>query len=74
MLHPALAGSPGHESWQRYARAAACLFSVVFRSHISQRQIDRFCDALKLFRLGWSWAGPTSLCAPDNIPTMRQCA
>ncbi|HRK38569.1 MAG TPA: PLP-dependent transferase [Burkholderiaceae bacterium] len=74
VLHPALAGSPGHESWQRDARAAACLFSVVFRPHISQRQIDRFCDALQLFRLGWSWAGPISLCAPYDIPSMRQCA
>lgn len=71
VLHPALPGSPGHANWLRDARAAACLFSVVFESGISQRQIDAFCDRLQLFRLGWSWAGPISLCAPYDVPSMR---
>jgi len=71
VLHPALPGSPGHELWQRDATAAACLFSVVFEAGIAQRQIDAFCDSLKLFKLGWSWAGPISLCAPYDVPTMR---
>lgn len=71
VLHPAIPGSPGHEHWLRDATAAACLFSVVFKDHISQPGIDRFCDALTLFKLGWSWAGPVSLCAPYDVPTMR---
>lgn len=71
VLHPALPGSPGHELWQRDATAAACLFSVVFEAGIAQRQIDAFCDNLQLFKLGWSWAGPISLCAPYDVPTMR---
>jgi cystathionine beta-lyase len=71
VLHPALPGSPGHDFWKRDARGAACLFSVVFDSAVSQRQIDAFCDALKVFRLGWSWAGPISLCAPYNVPSIR---
>jgi cystathionine beta-lyase len=71
VLHPALAGSPGHESWQRDARGAACLFSVVFDARFSQAQIDAFCDSLQLFKLGWSWAGPISLCAPYNVPAIR---
>ena len=74
VLHPALPGSPGHEVWLRDAHAAACLFSVVFKDHISQKRIDGFCDALKLFRLGWSWAGPISLCAPYDVPAIRQRA
>ncbi len=72
VLHPALPGSPGHDVWVRDARAAACLFSVVFKADIPQPRIDGFCDALKLFRLGWSWAGPISLCAPYDVPAIRQ--
>ncbi|MBY0464678.1 MAG: PLP-dependent transferase [Burkholderiales bacterium] len=72
VLHPAMPGSPGHCFWQRDASAAACLFSVVFKPHISQLHIDHFCDALRLFRLGWSWAGPISLCAPYDVPAIRQ--
>ncbi|WP_127806963.1 PLP-dependent transferase [Hydrogenophaga sp. NH-16] len=71
VLHPALAGSPGHEAWAREATAAACLFSAVFDERFSQSQIDAFCDRLRLFRPGWSWAGPISLCAPYNVPAIR---
>lgn len=71
VLHPALAGSPGHAFWQRDARAAACLFSVVFDERFASAQIDAFCDSLCLFRLGWSWAGPISLCAPYHVPSIR---
>jgi cystathionine beta-lyase len=34
-------------------------------------QIDAFCDRLKLFKLGWSWAGPISLCAPYSVSAIR---
>ena len=71
VLHPALPGSPGHEAWRRDCTGAACLFSVVFKPEFTQPQIDRFCDSLKLFKLGYSWAGPMSLCAPYDIPTLR---
>ncbi len=71
VLHPALPGSPGHEAWKRDARGAACLFSAVFDPAIPQARIDAFCDRLRLFRLGWSWAGPISLCAPYDLSSMR---
>ncbi len=71
VLHPALPGSPGHDAWRRDCTAAACLFSVVFKPDVTQTQIDRFCDSLKLFKLGYSWAGPMSLCAPYDIPALR---
>ena len=70
--HPALSSSPGHATWLRDARGAACLFSAVFKPEFSQAQIDRFCDSLRLFRLGWSWAGPVSLCAPYDVPKIRR--
>lgn len=72
VFHPALPGSPGHAHWQRDATAAACLFSVVFQAGHPQALVDAFCDRLHRFRLGWSWAGPISLCAPYDVPTIRQ--
>lgn len=69
--HPALAGSPGHAAWLRDCTGAACLFSAIFKPEISQAQVDLFCDSLKLFKLGYSWAGPMSLCAPYDVPSIR---
>ena len=71
VFHPALPGSPGHDTWRRDASAAACLFSAAFHPDIPQSRIDAFCDALRLFKLGWSWAGPISLCAPYHVPGIR---
>ena len=69
--HPALAGSPGHAAWLRDCAGAACLFSAIFKPEISQAQVDLFCDSLQLFKLGYSWAGPMSLCAPYDVPSIR---
>ncbi len=75
VLHPALPRSPGHGFWKtlcdRPDGGAACLFSVVFAPHFSQDQVDAFCDALQLFRLGYSWAGPVSLVVPYDLRSMR---
>lgn len=73
VLHPALPDSPGHAHWQQVSsKGAGCLFSVVFDAQYDQNRVDAFCNALNLFHLGWSWAGPISLCAPYHIPSMRQ--
>jgi cysteine-S-conjugate beta-lyase len=71
VLHPALPASPGHAAWLRDCGAAACLFSVVFRAACSQAEIDALCDRLQLFRLGFSWAGPMSLCVPYDVGAIR---
>ncbi len=75
VLHPALAGSPGHAHWKALCKngpgGAAGLFSVVVDARYSQDQVDAFCDALKLFRLGYSWGGPISLVVPYALETMR---
>ncbi len=72
VFHPALPGSPGHDTWKRDASAAACLFSAAFEPGIPQARIDALCDALRLFKLGWSWAGPISLCAPYDVSGIRK--
>jgi cysteine-S-conjugate beta-lyase len=71
VLHPALPASPGHDHWQTLCSAAAGLFSVVFDERYTTAQVDTFVDALKLFRIGSSWAGPVSLVVPYNLAPMR---
>jgi cystathionine beta-lyase len=74
VLHPALPGSPGHEHWQAVCGErglAAGLFSIVFHERFATREVDAFCDALALFKLGYSWGGPVSLVVPYDIPAMR---
>jgi cystathionine beta-lyase len=74
LLHPAFEGSPGHEHWRALCGEdglAAGLFSVVFHERYSTAQVDAFCDALKLFKLGYSWGGPVSLVVPYDIASMR---
>jgi cystathionine beta-lyase len=75
VLHPALPGSPGHAQWKALCGGglgkAAGLFSVMLDPSYSQAQVDAFCDALRLFRLGYSWGGPVSLVVPYALESMR---
>jgi cystathionine beta-lyase len=71
VLHPAMPGSPGHQHWAALCTQAAGLFSVVFDARFGTAQVDAFVDALKLFRIGYSWAGPASLVVPYDLATMR---
>jgi len=74
VLHPALPESPGHAHWQAVcgaANAAAGLFSVIIDARYTQGQVDAFCDALRLFKIGYSWGGPVSLVVPYDLPSMR---
>jgi cystathionine beta-lyase len=76
VLHPAFVGSPGHVYWRDLCKngfgGAAGLFSVMFQPCYSQEQVDSFCDALKLFKIGYSWGGPISLVMPYQLASMRQ--
>jgi cystathionine beta-lyase len=76
VLHPALPQSPGHGHWlelcDNAAGGAAGLVSVIFKPSFSQAQVDAFCDALTLFKIGYSWGGPVSLVVPYELSSMRQ--
>jgi cystathionine beta-lyase len=81
VLHPALPDSPGHQHWaglctspERPEGLAAGLFSIVLRDCFSAEQVDAFCDALKLFKLGYSWGGPMSLVVPYDLRSIRHGA
>lgn len=71
VLHPALPGSPGHEHWRALCTQAAGLFSVLFDARHEVRRVHAFVDALKLFKLGYSWAGPVSLAVPYDLAVVR---
>ena len=80
VLHPALPDSPGHAHWAALCQpgqgsgregGAAGLFSVMIDARYSQAQVDAFCDALQLFKLGYSWGGPMSLVVPYELAGMR---
>jgi len=71
VLHPAIEGSPGHAHWKASCSAAAGLFSVLIDSRFSPAQVDRFVDGLRLFKLGFSWAGPVSLVVPYDLRALR---
>jgi cystathionine beta-lyase len=76
VLHPALPASPGHAHWQAVCKTdvggAAGLFSVIFNASYTQAQVDAFCDALRLFKLGYSWGGPMSLVVPYETASLRK--
>jgi cystathionine beta-lyase len=61
VLHPALPDCPGHEIWKRDFTGAASVFSIVFENDWTPDRIMRFVDSLKLFKIGYSWGGVTSL-------------
>lgn len=80
VLHPALAGAPGHAHWQQVCGAAqngqgaaAGIFSFVVDTRFDQDAVDAFCNRLRWFRLGYSWGGHMSLVMPYDLDDMRHC-
>jgi cystathionine beta-lyase len=82
VLHPALKGTPGqpcgYTHWQHLCVTpsepeglAAGIFSVVMDERLTESHVDAFCDALQLFKIGYSWGGPMSLVMPYNMAANR---
>jgi cystathionine beta-lyase len=67
VLHPALESCPGHEFWKRDFLGSSGVFSIVFKPGPSQQQVFSFVDSLQLFKVGYSWAGVTSLAVAYDI-------
>lgn len=61
VLHSALPTCPGHELWKRDFTGSTGLFSIVLHKRFSRDQVLSFVDALRLFKIGYSWGGVTSL-------------
>ncbi|OTG75720.1 cystathionine beta-lyase [Acinetobacter sp. ANC 4169] len=73
VLHPADEASAGHSYWKEICidEQSAGLVSVIFKPEYTLEDIRRFCDALELFKLGFSWGGPVSLAMLYNLKDMR---
>jgi hypothetical protein len=69
-----LRGLPRPRIWKRDFTGAGGLFSVLFDARYTEEQTDRFVDALKLFKIGYSWGGANSLVMPYRIQGMRRQA
>ena len=70
VLHPALESCPGHEFWKRDFLGSSGVFSIVFKRGPSQEQVFAFVDSLQLFKVGYSWAGVTSLAVAYDMGRM----
>lgn len=64
ILHPALPSSIGHNHWKANCTAAAGIFTILFNSRVGKTAVNRFLNALQLFKLGFGWGGPVSLALP----------
>ena len=73
VLHPADAESAGHEYWKEICKDghSAGLVSVILDPKYTLEDVRKFCDALSLFKLGFSWGGPMSLVMLYNLNEMR---
>lgn len=71
VLHPALPSCPGHDVWQRDFTGSSGVFSVVFAQTYGEADVFAFVDRLRLFKIGYSWGGVTSLAIPGRSQTAR---
>lgn len=67
VLHPALPSCPGHEFHQRDFTGSSGVFSFVLAPGPARERVFAFVDALQLFKVGYSWAGTTSLAVAYTI-------
>ena len=71
VIHPALTQHPDHEKWKKYFNGASGLFAIEFQDYITQTDIDKLADACKIFGIGASWGGYSSLLSTMNVGENR---
>ena len=69
VLHPALAGSPGHDLWARDFTGSSGLFAFALDGDDAARV--RLIDGLDHFGIGFSWGGYESLALPIDPYAIR---
>jgi cysteine-S-conjugate beta-lyase len=60
--------------WKRDFTGSSGLFSVVFKPQYSKEQVLEFIDALRLFKIGYSWGGVTSLVMTYDLQSPKRPA
>ena len=71
VIHPALTQHPDHVKWKKYFNGASGLFAIEFQDYITQTDVDKLADACKIFGIGASWGGYSSLLSTMNISENR---
>lgn len=61
VLHPAMPDCAGHKLWRRDFSGSASVFSIVMAADWDAERITRLVEELRLFKIGYSWGGTTSL-------------
>ena len=70
VLHPAIAGDPGHDLWKRDFEGASGLFGVILKD-TPKAAVAAMLDGMDLFAMGYSWGGYESLIIPTDPGPMR---
>ena len=71
VLCPALPGDPSHAVWQRECSGTNGLMTLEFAAPITDADMERAIDALRLFGIGASWGGFESLVIPVQLGSAR---
>lgn len=71
ILHPAFPDCPNHEIFKRDYLGSSGLFSIILNKHLSDDELAKFFDEMKLFKLGFSWGGYESLILPYTPQQFR---
>ena len=72
VIHPALSQHPDHKLWKRDFNGASGLFALEFQDNITEKCIDILADSCKIFGIGASWGGYSSLLSTMNIAENRK--
>ena len=70
LMHPGLAGDPGHALWRRDFSGAGGLFGLVLQP-VSKTALAAMLDGMSLFAMGYSWGGFESLIVPTDPAALR---
>lgn len=70
VLHPAVPGTPGNETWQRDFTGGGGLFAVALKP-VGPAAVAAMLDGLTLFGMGFSWGGYESLILPTDPARCR---
>ena len=69
VLHPALPDFYNHNIWKRDFSGSSGLFSFTLDKKYSNRKIEKFCNKLKIFKIGYSWGSFESLI---TFPSLKE--
>ena len=69
VYHPALPGFYNHNIWKRDFSGSSGLFSFTFDKEYSNLKIEKFCNRLKIFKIGYSWGSFESLI---TFPSLKE--